>query len=108
VRLYLEKTLNKKGLEEWLKVMALRSSPSTDKKKKKGKEIGCDAMVIVHNNTHTHTHTNPLKEVRRKEVRPTSPFLNSKEHSMGRDVYCWRNNRKLILDLRLKSSPMLP
>jgi hypothetical protein len=32
-----QKTLHKKGLEEWLKVKALSSSPSTVKKKKKDK-----------------------------------------------------------------------
>jgi hypothetical protein len=32
MRLYLEKLYYKKGLEEWLKVKALSSSPSTEKK----------------------------------------------------------------------------
>jgi hypothetical protein len=35
VRPYLEKALRKTGLVRWLKVKALRSSPSTAKKKKK-------------------------------------------------------------------------
>jgi ribosomal protein S21 len=35
VRPYLEKPFTKEGLVEWLKVKALSSSPSTEKKKKK-------------------------------------------------------------------------
>jgi hypothetical protein len=35
VRLYLEKPFRKIGFEEWFKVKALSSSPSTAKKKKK-------------------------------------------------------------------------
>jgi hypothetical protein len=34
-RPYLEKSFTKTGLVEWLKVKALKSSPSTEKKKKK-------------------------------------------------------------------------
>jgi hypothetical protein len=40
VRPYLEKTLCKKRLVEWLKVKALSSRPSTTKKKKKKREEG--------------------------------------------------------------------
>jgi hypothetical protein len=36
MRPYLEKPFTKIGLVEWLKVKALRSSPSTTRKKKKG------------------------------------------------------------------------
>jgi hypothetical protein len=35
MRPYLENTYHKKGLEEWIKVKALNSSPSTANKQKK-------------------------------------------------------------------------
>jgi hypothetical protein len=41
----LEKTHDKKGLEEWLKVKALSSNPSAPKKKKK-KKRSCILLVF--------------------------------------------------------------
>jgi hypothetical protein len=43
---YLEKPFTKIGLVEWLKVKALNSSPSTEKKKRAGEEVECLHMFL--------------------------------------------------------------
>jgi hypothetical protein len=44
VRPYLDKTLHKKGLVEWLRVKALSSSPSNGKKKRKKERKKMDQL----------------------------------------------------------------
>jgi hypothetical protein len=51
MRPYLEKTHHKKGLVEWLKVMALSSNPSiTKKRKEKGTVVFYSYNAMVLNN----------------------------------------------------------
>jgi hypothetical protein len=45
-RSYLEKTLHKKGLVEWLKVSALSSNPSTKKKRTSSRNL-CQSLGVV-------------------------------------------------------------
>jgi hypothetical protein len=49
VRTYLEKTLHKKGLVEWLKVETLSSKPSTNKRKKKSISLCVSIEVYMYN-----------------------------------------------------------
>jgi hypothetical protein len=48
-RSYLENTHHKKGLEWWLKVLAMSSNPSTAKKKKKDLvQLSFSVLVLFH------------------------------------------------------------
>jgi hypothetical protein len=48
VRPYLKTPFTKKGLVEWLKVKALNSSPSSEKKKKKLKRSGAFLLHFLY------------------------------------------------------------
>jgi hypothetical protein len=76
-RPYLEKTLHKKGLMEWLKVKALRSSPNTSKRKKTESRRMTQVVGSLHRKCKTLSSTPVLKKIQK-----TKPYKKRKNDKL--------------------------